>query len=132
MTVHPSPDHELVRLPSTPAAAPYSNASVLDRLIFTAGVLPVRGDGTTPDEFADQVRQALGNLEQVLAAAGADWGSVLKVNGYVTDIQRLPELNAVYTEVLGIDALPPRTTVEVPRFRGATMVEFDAVAYRRA
>lgn len=122
----------LVRLDSTPESAPYSNAAVHGDLVFTSGALPTRADGSVPQDFTEQVRQALTNLGQFLEAAGADWGTVLKVNGYVTDIEQLPALNEVYTEVFGDVGLPARTTVEVSRFRGATLVEFDAIAHRRS
>lgn len=131
MTASATTGRELVRLEATPASAPYSNAAVFGDLVFTAGALPTDADGNVPESFAEQVRQALANLESYLQAAGADWDTVLKVNGYVSDIEKLPELNEVYVRVVGGAGLPARTTVEVARFRGATQVEFDAVAHRR-
>lgn len=121
---------ELIRLSSTPDSAPYSAAVVLGELVWTSGALPVDQTGATPTNFPDQVRMALENLGQSLEAAGADWSTVLKINGYVSDIGRLPELNEVYTSIVTVHGAPARTTVEVSRFRGAVQVEFDAVAYR--
>jgi 2-iminobutanoate/2-iminopropanoate deaminase len=129
MTV--TPERELVRLDSTPTSGPYSAAAVMGDLIWTSGALPVERDGETAEDFSTQVRTALRNLEASLTAAGADWSTVLKVNGYVSDIERLPEMNTVYAEVVLPHGAPARTTVEVSRFRGRTMVEFDAVAVRR-
>ena len=124
-------ERELVRLDSTPATAPYSAAAVLGDLVWTSGALPVEADGSTSEDFATQVLTALSNLEASLRAGGADWSTVLKINGYVADIEKLPELNEVYTSVVTVHSAPARTTVEVSRFRGRTAVEFDAVAYRR-
>ncbi|TYL49899.1 RidA family protein [Nocardioides sp. BGMRC 2183] len=121
----------LVRLDTTPATAPYSPAVVVGGLVWTAGALPTEADGSVSDDFATQVRTALANLETFLRAAGADWSTVVKINGYVSDIEQLPILNEVYLEVVGAHGLPARTTVEVPRFRGNTQVEFEAVAHRR-
>lgn len=123
-------ERELITLPSAPANAPYSAAAVLGDLVFTSGALPVDSDGVTPVDFADQVRVALENLGRSLEAAGADWSTVLKVNGYVADIERLPEMNEVYNSIVTVSGAPARTTVEVSRFRGPVQVEFDAVAYR--
>lgn len=131
MSVQEVHERELVRLESTPAAAPYSAASVFRDIVWTAGALPIEADGSVSDDFATQVRSALANLERSLRAAGADWSTVLKINGYVADIEQLPVLNEVYMSVVGAHGSPARTTVEVPRFRGATLVEFDAVAHRR-
>ncbi|MEW2571843.1 RidA family protein [Streptomyces sp. NPDC047070] len=130
MTAEPGLKRDLVRLPSTPQNAPYSAAVALGAMIWTSGSLPIEPDGTVSDDFATQVRTALKNLESSLEAAGANWSTVVKINGYVADIEQLPALNEVYTDVVCRFGAPARTTVEVSRFRGAVKVEFDAVAYR--
>ncbi|MER6528665.1 RidA family protein [Streptomyces sp. NPDC001508] len=131
MTAEPGLVRELIQLDSTPQNAPYSAGVALGELVWTSGALPIESDGSVADDFATQVRAALRNLETYLEAAGADWSTVVKVNGYVADIDQLPTLNEVYTEVVCRDGAPARTTVEVSRFRGAVKVEFDAVAHRR-
>ncbi|WP_216589137.1 RidA family protein [Streptomyces brasiliscabiei] len=131
MTTHDVPARELISLASTPATAPYSPAVALGDLVWTSGALPTQPDGSCPADFTDQVRAALANLEQQLKAAGADFSTVLKINGYVSDIERLPELNKVYDDVVNVHGKPARTTVEVSRFRGRVQVEFEAVAHRK-
>ena len=131
MSTHDVLGRELIRLESTPETAPYSAAVALGDLIWTSGALPVEQDGSVSEDFSTQVRTALDNLERFLHAAGADWSTVLKINGYVADIEQLPALNEVYDSVVTVAGKPARTTVEVSRFRGRTLVEFDAVAYRR-
>lgn len=130
MPTHDVVERELFRLESTPATAPYSAAVALRDLVWTSGALPVEQDGSVSEDFSTQVRTALANLESSLRAAGADWSTVLKINGYVADIEQLPALNEVYASVVLATGAPARTTVEVSRFRGRTLVEFDAVAYR--
>lgn len=124
-------ERNIVRLEHVPEGAPYSSAVAFGDLVWTSGALPVEADGSVSADFVTQVRTALRNLEASLKAAGADWSTVLKVNGYVSDIEQLPALNEVYTAVVCRDGAPARTTVEVCRFRGTTQVEFDAVAFRR-
>ncbi|MDL9938650.1 RidA family protein [Gordonia sp. ABSL1-1] len=123
---------ELFDVPTKSSAAPYSSAVAFGDLVWTSGALPIRRDGTVPDDFSEQVRVALSNLFDALQAGGADWSTVLKISGFVDDIELLPALNEVYLDVIGPYGLPVRTTVEVSRFRGASKVEFDAVAHRRA
>lgn len=132
MTTHDVAGRELITLESTPASDPYSAVVALGDLVWTSGALPTQPDGSCPADFGDQVRAALANLESQLNAAGADWSTVLKINGYVSDIERLPELNKVYEEVVNVHGKPARTTVEVSRFRGRVQVEFEAVAHRRS
>ncbi len=121
---------ELLDLPSKAQGAPYSSAAVLGDLVFTSGALPIEPDGSVAEDFATQVHTALANLEASLRIAGADWSTVLKINGYVADIEALPILNEIYNDIVSRHGAPARTTVEVSRFRGATLVEFDAVAFR--
>lgn len=126
----PSSRRHLIGADPSPASAPFSPAVVVGDLVWTSGALPIDADGNTPSAFTEQVRLALGNLDRALRAAGADWSTVVKINGYVADIERLPELNAVYREIVAVHGAPARTTVEVPKFRGSVLVEFDAVAVR--
>lgn len=122
---------QLVDVASKPGTAPYSSAVVLGDLVWTSGALPVQADGSVAEDFAAQVRTALANLEESLRVAGAEWSTVVKINGYVADIDKLPILNEVYDSVVTVHGAPARTTVEVSRFRGGVIgVEFDAVAYR--
>ena len=63
----------------------YSQAVRLGDVIYISGQLGVRRDGTLPESFQAQVRQALENVRTVLRAAGSDLSLVAKVNIYVTD-----------------------------------------------
>lgn len=114
------------------ASPPYSRAVLVGNIVWTSGALPVDGNGHTPAGFQDQVRLALENLHEVLLEAGADWSSVVKINGYVRDIELLPQMNEVYRDIVCVDGAPARTTVEVSNFRGPVLVEFDAVALQIA
>ncbi|MBL1119837.1 RidA family protein [Streptomyces sp. 110] len=131
MTAEPGLVRELIRLASTPQGAPYSAAVAFGEMVPTSGALPVEPNGTVADDFATQVRTALRDFETHLEAAGADRSTLVKINAYVADIDQLPTLNEVYIEVMCRAGASARASGEVSRFRGATKVEFDAVAYRR-
>lgn len=120
----------LVRVDESMTRAPYASAAIVGNQVWTSGAVPARHDGSVPREFKSQVRTALENLEASLKAAGADFGSVVKITGYVANIRSLPDLDEVYVEMVGPYGLPPRTIVEVAGFRGKCLVEFDAVAVR--
>lgn len=107
---------------------PYSAAAIAGNIVWTSGALPIDERGATPSDFREQVRLALGNLERSLRLAGAGWSTVLKINAYVLDIEKLPELNEIYAAVVTESGKPARTTVQVAKFRGDYQVEFDAVA----
>lgn len=117
--------------PITVTAAPpqndtYSQAVRLGDLIYLSGQLGVAPDGTLPESFPDQVRQALENVSTVLRAAGSSLSLVAKVNIYVTDFSRLREMNAVYPEYF--PHRPAKTTVQIARLDKGAQIEVEVVA----
>lgn len=109
----------------------YSHVVRTGELIFTAGQLGMRADGShTADlAFEDQVRQALANVLAALRAAGAGPEGIVKVTAYIVGVDNWPRFNAVYAEVMG-DHRPARTVVPVPELHYGYLVEIDAVAVR--
>ncbi|MFC0548428.1 RidA family protein [Kutzneria chonburiensis] len=79
--------------------------------------------GTT---VADQTRQALRNVNAVLAAAGASMDDVLMLRVYLTDTAHFGEMNEAYGEFMK-EPFPARTTVYVGLPAGL-LVEIDALA----
>jgi 2-iminobutanoate/2-iminopropanoate deaminase len=104
----------------------YSQAVRLGDLIYLSGQLGVAPDGTLPESFPAQVRQALENVSTVLQAAGSSLALVAKVNIYVTDFSRLREMNAVYPEYF--PHRPAKTTVEIARLDKGAQIEVEVVA----
>jgi 2-iminobutanoate/2-iminopropanoate deaminase len=104
----------------------YSQAVRLGDMIYLSGQLGTRPDGTLPEVFGDQVRQALENVRAVLEAAGSSPSLVAKVNIYITDFSRLPEMNEVYP--LYFPHRPAKTTVEINRLDKGAQIEVEVVA----
>jgi reactive intermediate/imine deaminase len=111
----------------------YSHAARSGDLVFIAGQLGIRPDGshTAQLAFEDQVRQALHNMLTALRSAGAEPSDILKVTAYIVGVDNWPRFNAVYAEVMGA-ARPARTVVPVPELHYGYLVEVDAVAVRRS
>lgn len=111
----------------------YSHAARFGDLIFTAGQLGIREDGSHTSElgFEEQVRQALDNMLTAVGAAGAGPSDILKVTAYIVGVDNWPRFNAVYAEVMG-EVRPARTVVPVPELHYGYLVEIDAVAVRRS
>jgi 2-iminobutanoate/2-iminopropanoate deaminase len=99
-------------------------------LLFISGVVPVDGDGNLvrADDVVEQMRQVFANLAAVLAAAGATFADVVKVNVYLTDIADRPRINPVRQEIFG-DVRPASTLVEVSALAvPGAKIEIEAVA----
>jgi 2-iminobutanoate/2-iminopropanoate deaminase len=104
----------------------YSQAVRLGDIIYVSGQLGVRPDGTIPDTFQGQVKQALDNVATVLDAAGSSLSLVAKVNIYITDFSRLQEMNEVYPKYF--PHRPTKTTVEITRLDKGAQIEVEVVA----
>lgn len=107
---------------------PYSAAAVFGGVVYACGQVPTLADGTVPAATQDQVTAAFDNLEGVLAQAGASLATLLKLTIFVADLDEFDEFNEAYLRRLEGCTLPPRTTVQVARFRGEKRIEVDAIA----
>ncbi|MCZ9882096.1 RidA family protein [Arthrobacter sp. B2a2-09] len=107
---------------------PYSASAAIGGLIFMCGQVPSRDDGTVPSDISGQVVQAFDNLEAALQRAGSSLSHLLKLTVFLADLDEFDQYNAAYLTRLNGHPLPPRTTVQVARFRGAKRIEIDAIA----
>ena len=72
-------------------------------------------DGSLAGDFRMQAQQAFENLKAALAAIGATFDDVVKLNNYLVDIgTNLPALREVRDGYLNASRLPASTTVGVP------------------
>lgn len=96
----------------------YSNGVVgRGTMVFVAGQVGWNGqEQFTSDDFIAQLRQALANTVEVLAAAGAKPEHVARMTWYVLDkkeyVARITEVGAAYRDVMG-RTFPAMTLVEV-------------------
>ena len=114
---------------------PYSPFRVAGRFVYTSGQIGAVKGKAEPDIKA-QVRQALENLEGVLAEAGASLADVIKTTVFLTDMKDYASMNEVYAEVFETaGCAPARTCVavaELPRVADhKLLVEVEAVALTR-
>jgi enamine deaminase RidA (YjgF/YER057c/UK114 family) len=104
---HPETPHEVLHPARWKAPRGYANGiAARGRLVFLGGHIGWNADQVfETDDFAGQVRQALLNVREVLAEAGAGPEHLVRLTWYVTDkaeyLSRLAELGAAYREVIG-------------------------------
>jgi reactive intermediate/imine deaminase len=126
---------EEIRAPGQPEPiSHYTDAVRAGDLVFVSGCVPVDAEGALVggDDVVAQARQALSNVGEVLAAAGASFADVAKVTVFLTDIDDRPRINPVRREFFG-DARPASTVVEVSRLAvPGAKIEVEAVAVRRS
>src|SRR5438105_2384565 len=77
---------------------PFSPGILADGTLYVAGQTGTDlKTGKLPDDFESEVKQALENAGAVLKEAGMDFGNVVAVQVYLTDMDLFPRMNAVYT-----------------------------------
>jgi 2-iminobutanoate/2-iminopropanoate deaminase len=111
------------------AIGPYSQATVVNGLIFTAGqiafnpaTMEIVGGG-----IKEQTERVLANLKAVLAEAGSDLSKVVKTTVFLVDMADFTAMNEVYAHAFG-DHKPARSTVAVAGLPRGVRVEIDVVA----
>jgi 2-iminobutanoate/2-iminopropanoate deaminase len=107
-------------------AGQYSHAVTAHGFAYVSGQGPIDPTtGVMSDNFADQVRQTIRNIETILNGVGASLHDVVKINAYLADLTRFKEYNEIYTEFFKT-APPARTTIGC-QLHGIH-VEIDCVA----
>jgi 2-iminobutanoate/2-iminopropanoate deaminase len=111
------------------AVGPYSQAIRSGNLVYTAGQLGL--DPATGKLIAGgiqaQTRQALRNVQAILAASGSSMAHVIKTTVYLQDIADFRDMNEVYATFFP-DAPPARSAVQVAALPLGGLVEIEAVA----
>jgi len=85
------------------AIGPYSQGIVANGFLFTAGQIaldPVAGK-IVEGGIVEQTERVMQNLQEVLRAAGASWGDVVKTTVYLHDLAHFPTVNEIYGKWLG-------------------------------
>ena len=114
---------------SAPAAiGPYSQAVIAGRAMYTSGQIPldpVTGQLLDGDITA-QTRQVFENLRQVCAAAGADFGQVVRVGIYLVDLGDFAAVNAVMAQYFSAP-YPARSTIGVASLPLGALFEVEGI-----
>ncbi len=115
---------------NAPAAiGPYSQAIVVNGMIFTSGQLPINPyTGVMPVDVEGQAEQSMKNLLSILMEAGIDEKNIVKTTIYIKNMEDFQKINAVY-EKFFTEGYPSRTCVEVARLPKDALIEIEAIAY---
>ncbi|AWK86897.1 RidA family protein [Azospirillum thermophilum] len=97
------------------------------RVLFISGQTPVRPDGTVPEGFAAQCRQAWTNVEAQLRAAGMGLDNLVMHRTYMADRRHALENRAIRSEVLA-GRKPALTVIIAGIFDEDWLIEIEAVA----
>lgn len=118
-----------VKTEAAPAAVgPYSQAVQVGGLLFSAGQIPLRPDGTLVEgDIREQTRQVMENVRAVLAAGGSSLERVVKCTCFLADLNDFAAFNEVYGSYFSADP-PARSAVQVARLPRDVRIEIEAIA----
>lgn len=111
------------------AVGPYSQAVRVGDMIHVSGQLGLDpGTGAfAGSDFAAQARQALTNIQAILAEAGCGMKDIVSADVFVTDLGNFKQFNDIYFEFMG-GHKPARAVVQVSALPLGGVVEMKCVA----
>jgi 2-iminobutanoate/2-iminopropanoate deaminase len=110
------------------AIGPYSQAIRVGNFVFASGQLGLDPKtGNLQEGVEAQTRQALANVQAVLAEAGANIDQTVKTTIFLTNIADFAKVNAVYGELFKVEP-PARSTVQVAALPLGGLVEIEVIA----
>ena len=120
----------IISTPKAPAAiGPYSQAVLVNGMLFTSGVIPIDPETNTlvQGDVEAQARQAIGNLKNLIEASGPSMEKVVKTTVFIKDMNDFGKINDIYKEFFTSD-FPARSCVEVARLPKDVLIEIEAIA----
>lgn len=123
----------VIRTDHAPApVGPYSQAiAATGQFVFVAGQIaldPHTGTIVGEGDVTQQTKQVMTNLTAVLEAAGATPQDIVKTTVFLTDMNDLAAMNAVYAQYFNEATAPARACVEVARLPKDVRVEIECIA----
>jgi 2-iminobutanoate/2-iminopropanoate deaminase len=121
---------EIISASKAPAAiGPYSQAVKVGNTIYTSGAIPVNPESgeVVQGGAAEQAEQALKNVREVLAGAGASLDNVVKTTVFIKNMNDFATINEVYKKYF-TKIFPARSCVEVARLPKDVLIEIECIA----
>ena len=120
---------KIIATDQAPAAVgPYSQAVLVNGLLFVSGQIPVNpADGSVAESIENQSHQALKNVGAILSEAGLGYEDVVKTTVLLADIADFKAMNAVYAEYFTQDK-PARACFQVAALPLGVKVEIEVIA----
>lgn len=114
------------------AIGPYSQGVKAGGFVFFSGQIPL--DPATGQlqgaDIAEQTELVMENISGLLAAAGLDFGDVVKSTIFLTDLTNFTTVNEIYGRRFPANP-PARSTVEVKGLPKGAAVEIEVIALCR-
>ena len=120
----------IIQTDKAPAAVgPYSQAIEVGGFIFSSGQLGLNAlTGMLAEGLAAQTEQTIGNIAEILSAAGLGFENVVKTTCFLTDMSEFSVFNDIYAK--HFIGNPARSCIEVSALPKSALVEIEVIAKR--
>ena len=115
------------------AIGPYSQAIMVNGMVYTSGVIPLNPETKEIDgtDISAQTERVLKNLASLLEDAGSSLDLVVKTTCFLQDLNDFATFNQIYASHFNSQPAPARSTVQVAKLPMGVLVEVEAVALLR-
>jgi reactive intermediate/imine deaminase len=110
------------------AIGTYSQAVKVGNTVYLSGQIPLDPVTMTlvDGEIDQQIRRVFENLKAVTEAANGNFGDVVKLNVFLTDLGHFSRVNEIMAEYF-LEPYPARAAIGVAALPRGANVEMDAV-----
>ncbi|HIG97045.1 MAG TPA: RidA family protein [Candidatus Aenigmarchaeota archaeon] len=112
------------------ATGPFSQAIVVDNMIFTSGQICLTPEGKLLEgTIEEQTHQIMKNMKAILEASGVSFENVVKTTIYITDMSIYGKVNEVYGSYFSAP-YPARETICVKELPLGAKIEISMIAVK--
>ena len=106
----------------------YSQGIIAGEIVFVSGQIAINPDNgqLIDDNFTNEVRQVLVNLDAVLKEGGSSLNSTVKLTVFLTDFSYFSKVNEVF-KIFFPSNPPARSAIEVTALPMNARVEIEAI-----
>ena len=108
---------------------PFSEAVRVGDMLYLAGQLGNKADGTLPEGIEAQARQTMDNIGAVLKRSNLGFGDVVKCTVMLDDMADWPAFNKVYVTYFPDGKFPARSAFGADGLAMGALLEVECWAY---
>ena len=121
-------ERRLIRPEGYNRGLPFTPGILVDGTLYVAGFSGEDPQtGAVPRDFETEVKQALEKIGVILKAADMQYGDVVSVQVYLTDMKLFERMNAVYRSYFP-EPRPTRTIAGIAKLIGRSRIEITVTA----
>ena len=117
---------QTIEVPGWSRSSPYAHAVRHKDTVYVSGLVGQAPDGTIPESLEEQMNRILSQLDEALAAIGAERSDIMMNYVFLKSSKLFREMNTIYRKTFA-DHLPARCTVSAELMHPNLLVEIQSV-----